>query len=120
MTVFLIIAGIFLLLCLVYLLVLLRPARQPRVYPHPLLTDYAHRGLHGGDIPENSLAAFRLAAEAGYGIELDLQLSRDGEVMVFHDYTLVWKLQIQKDQFGENGTYIYIQQHQMESVHRKN
>lgn len=88
MTVFLIIAGILLLLWLVYLLVLLRPARQPKKYPQTLLTDYAHRGLHGGDIPENSLAAFRLAAECGYGIELDLQLSRDGEVMVFHDYTL--------------------------------
>lgn len=88
MTVFLILAGILLLLWLFWLLVLLRPARQPKVYPQTLLTHYAHRGLHGGDIPENSLAAFRLAAEAGYGIELDLQLSRDGEVMVFHDYTL--------------------------------
>ena len=88
MNVIFIIAGIPLLLWLVYLLVLLRTARQPKVYPQALLTDYAHRGLHGGEIPENSLAAFRLAAEAGYGIELDLQLSRDGEVMVFHDYTL--------------------------------
>ena len=88
MTVFLILAGILLLLWLLYLLVLLRPAGQPKPYPAALLTDYAHRGLHGGAIPENSLDAFRLAAEAGYGIELDLQLSRDGEVMVFHDYTL--------------------------------
>ena len=38
--------------------------------------------------PENSRAAFRAAAEAGFGIELDVQLSKDGEVMVFHDYTL--------------------------------
>lgn len=53
-----------------------------------LFTDYAHRGLYGGDIPENSLAAFIAAADAGYGIELDLQLSSDGEVMVFHDYDL--------------------------------
>lgn len=88
MTVFLILAGILLLLWLLYLLVLLRPAHLPKEYRQTLLTDYAHRGLHGGGIPENSLAAFRLAAEAGYGIELDLQLSRDGEVMVFHDYTL--------------------------------
>ena len=49
---------------------------------------YAHRGLHDERIPENSLAAFRAAAEAGYAIELDVQLSRDGVPMVFHDATL--------------------------------
>jgi hypothetical protein len=36
-------------------------------------------------IPENSLAAFDLAAKRGYGIELDVALSADGEVMVFHE-----------------------------------
>ena len=52
--------------------------------------NYAHRGLHTRDrsVPENSLAAFRQAAREGYGIELDVQLSRDGEVVVFHDDTL--------------------------------
>lgn len=52
--------------------------------------NYAHRGLHSRDrsVPENSLAAFRLAAREGYGIELDVQLSRDGQVVVFHDDTL--------------------------------
>lgn len=51
---------------------------------------YAHRGLYDADqsVPENSLEAFRRAAEAGYGIELDLQLSADGQVVVFHDDTL--------------------------------
>lgn len=50
----------------------------------------AHRGLHSRDksVPENSLSAFRAAAEAGYAIELDVQLSKDGEVVVFHDDTL--------------------------------
>ena len=50
----------------------------------------AHRGLHTKDkkVPENSLAAFGRAADAGYGIELDLQLSKDGKVVVFHDDTL--------------------------------
>ena len=48
---------------------------------------YAHRGLHTEDmtVPENSLAAFRQAVEAGYGMELDVQLSKDGRVVVFHD-----------------------------------
>lgn len=54
-----------------------------------LRADYAHRGLHGGEIPENSLPAFARATEAGYGIELDVQLSSDGVIMVFHDDTLV-------------------------------
>ena len=54
----------------------------------PFLRPYAHRGLWGEGLPENSLGAFRKAAEMGFAIELDIQLSSDGEVMVFHDYTL--------------------------------
>ena len=52
--------------------------------------NFAHRGLHSEDksVPENSLAAFCLAVEAGYGMELDVQLSKDGRVVVFHDDTL--------------------------------
>ncbi len=52
--------------------------------------NFAHRGLHSRDcaVPENSLEAFRLAANAGYGIELDVQLSKDGQVVVFHDDSL--------------------------------
>lgn len=76
-----------LLLALIYLLVLILPRKD--VKPEPaLLCHYVHRGLHGKEIPENSLAAFERACEAGYGIELDVQLSRDGKVMVFHDYSL--------------------------------
>ena len=82
------IAGLLLLVFLLYLLVLIRPSKQKTVDPR-LACDYAHRGLHGGGIPENSKAAFENACRAGYGIELDVQLSCDGEVMVFHDATLV-------------------------------
>ncbi len=48
---------------------------------------YAHRGLHDGNVhtPENSLKAFALASQKGYGMELDVQLTADGEVVVFHD-----------------------------------
>ena len=49
---------------------------------------FAHRGLHGPGIPENSLAAFRAAIEAGAGIECDVRLTGDGQVMVFHDHDL--------------------------------
>jgi len=49
---------------------------------------FAHRGLHGAGIVENSRAAFRAAIQAGHGIELDVQASGDGEAIVFHDYEL--------------------------------
>jgi glycerophosphoryl diester phosphodiesterase len=51
---------------------------------------YAHRGLHNNqsDAPENSLKAFGLAVEKGYGIELDVQLTKDLTAIVLHDYNL--------------------------------
>jgi glycerophosphoryl diester phosphodiesterase len=49
---------------------------------------FAHRGLHGPGVPENSMAAFRAALELGAGIECDVRLSADGQVMVFHDHDL--------------------------------
>lgn len=48
----------------------------------------AHRGLHGNGIVENSLSAAAAAIAANYAIEVDLQLSADGEIVVFHDETL--------------------------------
>ncbi len=53
-------------------------------------TMFAHRGYHCIErgIPENSMAAFRAAIEKGYGIEIDLHLTRDGQLAVFHDDTL--------------------------------
>ena len=76
------------ILFLLFLFLLVRPAKK-REINEKLLCEYAHRGLHGDGVPENSLEAFELACKSGYGIELDVQLSRDGEVMVFHDYTLI-------------------------------
>ncbi len=50
----------------------------------------AHRGLHDASagIVENTAGAFTAALRHGYGIECDLQVSADGEAMVFHDDTL--------------------------------
>lgn len=59
-----------------------RAAVLPRV-------PYAHRGLHGESVPENSLTAFRRAARQGYGIELDVHLTRDGRLAVIHDNALM-------------------------------
>jgi glycerophosphoryl diester phosphodiesterase len=49
----------------------------------------AHRGLHGEGVPENSLAAFAAAADAGIPIELDVRMSADGHVVVAHDDDLL-------------------------------
>ncbi|MCA1660656.1 MAG: glycerophosphodiester phosphodiesterase [Novosphingobium sp.] len=51
-------------------------------------TTYAHRGLHGGGLIENSPSAFAAANARGLGIECDVQRSRDGQAMVFHDWEL--------------------------------
>lgn len=79
-----------LVLVILYLLLV-----APRMFGRPDRTPlygvlYAHRGLFDNktDAPENSLPAFRKAVDAGYGIELDVQLSKDGIPVVFHDASL--------------------------------
>ena len=49
---------------------------------------YAHRGLHSEGVPENSMAAFVAAKNAGYGVELDVHLLADGNLAVIHDSDL--------------------------------
>lgn len=67
---------------------------MPRVTPRSMNEFenryYAHRGFHDNktDAPENSAKAMQLAVENGYGIELDVQLTKDEKVVVFHDATL--------------------------------
>ena len=63
---------------------------MPALPPVFLTTPIAQRALHdrAAGLPENSRAAIRAAVAAGYGIEIDLQLSADGQAMVFHDYDL--------------------------------
>ena len=66
---------------------------MPRVFDSAnmdlLATDYAHHGLHSESIPENSLTAYSKAIDNGYGIEIDVQLSSDGEIFVFHDHSVM-------------------------------
>lgn len=69
----------------------------------------AHRGLfnNNGGIPENSMAAFSLAVAEGYAIELDVHLTADGELAVFHDHSLKRmtgdEREIEKCTLGELG-----------------
>ena len=82
-------AGI-LLLCFLLFCFLIAPSRRGN-RTRDFFSDkryYAHRGLHGGEIPENSLAAFEAACRAGYGIELDVHRTADNQLCVFHDRTL--------------------------------
>lgn len=66
-----------------------RCSRKKQIRPF-LHTMFAHRGYHCIEhgIPENSMPSFRAAISHGYGIELDVHLSKDGQLVVFHDDTL--------------------------------
>ncbi len=48
----------------------------------------AHRGLHDDAAPENTLSAFRAAIQLGYAVETDVRLSKDGELVIYHDDVL--------------------------------
>lgn len=81
--------------CIAVLAVLYLLAIMPRIFNRPDTTlfqkiYFAHRGLHDNtsEAPENSMAAFRKAVEAGLGMELDVQVTKDGVPVVFHDFSL--------------------------------
>ena len=63
---------------------------NPKVIDHSWLFDkpIAHRGLHGGGVIENSLAAYEAAIQKGFNIEIDVHILADDELVVFHDNTL--------------------------------
>ena len=66
------------------------PSKPDPLDPGP--AGFAHRGLHlGSRIPENSLLAFAAALELGAGIECDLRLTADNQIVVFHDADC-WRL----------------------------
>jgi len=64
--------------------------KRKRDYSPFKVTAFAHRGLHDekAGIPENSLAAFQRARDKGYGIELDVFLTADQQLVVHHDRSL--------------------------------
>lgn len=77
-------------LVLLYLLAIMPRLGHKKEKEKLMHVHYAHRGLHdnSGNAPENSMAAFKKAVEAGYGIELDVQVTKDKVPVVFHDFTL--------------------------------
>ena len=91
--------------CVLYLL-----AVMPRMVNRPdtsLFKNryFAHRGLHDNksDAPENSMAAFRKAVDAGYGMELDVHMTKDGIPVIFHDSKLERMCRVD----GEIGDYTF-------------
>lgn len=87
MTAIYIILGICLVLFALYVLSL-RGRNNHKLLRKLRKFSYAHRGLHKKGVPENSLWAFQLALDKGYGIELDVHLMADGELAVIHDRSL--------------------------------
>ena len=69
-------------------LYMIAPGKKRREMDKYKHVKYAHRGLHDESKAENSMSAFRAAKEHGFGIELDVRLSKDGELVVFHDSNL--------------------------------
>ena len=82
---FLIIITLFLLLGILFFMVKPAKRRNSELFSPGL---FAHRGIHSESAPENSIPAFRHAAQLGYGIELDIRLTKDSVPVVFHDRTL--------------------------------
>lgn len=90
MTVFLVILFILLILVSVLYVLSIRPCNSRRDRMEEFKSFYvAHRGLFNNkDIPENSMPAFANAVYHGYAIELDVQITKDDQLVVFHDKTL--------------------------------
>ena len=86
-TIVLIVVAVLLSLLVIYAF-LTYPGKRRPISPELLGVQYAHRGLHDHEHADNSLSAFRLAVKNGFGIELDVRLSKDGVLVVFHDDTL--------------------------------
>ncbi len=82
--------SLFLGIMTLYLYLIMPRILNKRDFSKFINRDYAHRGLHDNKsaAPENSLKAIRKAVDLGYGIEFDIQLSKDDIPVVFHDFNL--------------------------------
>lgn len=84
-----VIGGLLLLAAVLFLFLTKPRSAKKRPDATPFVgKEFAHRGVHTQTVPENSLRAFQGAVDRGLGIELDIQLSADGQVVVVHDFDL--------------------------------
>ncbi len=81
--------GVLLLVVILYFLAIMPSLKKNKTVEKLGVTQFAHRGLHdkGKGVPENSMLAFKLAKENGFGMELDVHLTKDNEVVIMHDGT---------------------------------
>lgn len=91
---------------LAYLFALMPRTTRRQDMLHYAGMPFAHRGLHSRGVPENSMPAFLAAAEHGFPIELDVHLTKDKRIIVFHDDTLLRMCGI--DRAPEDLTYSQI------------
>lgn len=98
----------------------LRPNTRRREQMQPFeKVMIAHRGFFDNETeyPENSLPAFQRAVEAGYGIELDVQLTTDEKLVVFHDASL--KRMCGIDRKVTECSYVELQQYTLANSSQK-
>lgn len=107
---------VLLVLILGLIIVLIRP-NERRDTSYFEGKNYAHRGLHDNEVPENSLWAFRLAREQGYGVELDVQMTKDEKLVVFHDGSL--KRVCGVDGYLRDYTYEELQKFNLKNTNEK-
>ena len=62
-----------------------------------MTTHYIHRGLARKNFKENTLSAFKYSFKKKYGIETDLQVTKDNQLICFHDFNLRRKFNLNKD-----------------------
>lgn len=77
----------------------------------------AHRGLHNEKIPENSLKAFAKAKNLKLPIEFDVQLTKDNQVVVFHDQSLFRLTGIRKN--VDKCTYEELRKYKLKDTDEK-
>ena len=92
-SVYIIIGAIVFILGVSYVSLILPNAKRSYSLPKK---GYAHRGLWTEKLPENSIPAFKAAIDGGFGIECDVQLTKDGVPIIFHDDTLTRMCGVQK------------------------
>jgi len=62
-----------------------------------MTTHYIHRGLAKKNFKENTLLAFKYSFKKKYGIETDLQVTKDNQLICFHDFNLRRKFNLNKN-----------------------
>ena len=69
-------------------------------------THYVHRGLIKRKLVENTIASFRNSIKRGYGIETDLHITKDKQIVCFHDFNLKRKFKLNKEIKKSNYNFL--------------